>query len=177
MASLVPDPRRHPTRLEPPGRDEGIRQVVCASATTPLRTLSGTLIVEILNVESVIDVPLTITRLQRLASWPDSGSARWTIIDFVCPESHTDRLAEQLATSMMPGGYYADFATDSVKYVVFPNRTFRYRRDDEEARAAAQAHARRAGVPEARLQWPRARGMQRVRRAREQAKLRYSSSI
>jgi hypothetical protein len=39
-------------------------------------------------------------------------------------------------------------------FVVFSGRIFRYRRGDQTARTAVEAHARSVGVPESELDWP-----------------------
>jgi hypothetical protein len=37
--------------------------------------------------------------------------------------------------------------------VIFPERVFRYRRGDQDARAAAQQHGRTLAIPEPQLDW------------------------
>jgi len=103
-----------------------------------------------------MDVPLTLRRLSRLpiTAPADGQPATWTLIDYTCPDEHIDAFAGQLAGALAEGPWYADFSTDTTKYVVFAGRVFRYPRHDQPGRAAALAHARAADVPEAQLDWP-----------------------
>jgi hypothetical protein len=118
--------------------------------------VTGTLVAESLAVGTVIDVPLTLRRLQRITAFNAGGDqpGHWTLIDFACGEEDADRFAEQLAAALAPGRWYADYATDTTKYVVFSGRVFTYPRRDKDGRAAAVAYARGVGVPEAQLDWP-----------------------
>jgi hypothetical protein len=75
-------------------------------------------------------------------------------MDFTCGDEDADRLAAELADGLAAGKWYADYSTDTVKYVVFALRIFRFLRADDRGRSEAIAHARSVGVPEAQLDWP-----------------------
>jgi hypothetical protein len=45
-------------------------------------------------------------------------------------------------------GWYANFQSADVAFVVFRGKVFRYPRGDPDGRASAQAHGRALGVPE-----------------------------
>jgi hypothetical protein len=115
----------------------------------------GTLVAESLAVNAMIDVPLTLRRIQRISAWTaeDGQPTQWTLIDFTCDDDDADRFARQLAAAMMPGKWYTDYATDTTKWVVFAGKIYRYPRTDATTRAEAVAYARRVGVPEAQLDW------------------------
>jgi hypothetical protein len=115
----------------------------------------GTLVMESLAVGAEIDVPMTLRRMHRISAWSAVGDQppQWTLIDFVCPDDAADELARQLAKSLAPGRWYADYATDTVKWVIFADKVFRYSRTDVAARNEALAYARQVGVPEAQLDW------------------------
>lgn len=118
--------------------------------------VTGMLIAESLGVNAVVDVPLTVQRLERITahSVSDDQPALWTLIDFTCADEDADRLAGQLAAALAPGNWYADYATDTTRYVVFAGKIFAYPRGDQAGRAAAVAYARSVGVPPAQLDWP-----------------------
>nr|WP_231929246.1 hypothetical protein [Micromonospora inositola] len=64
------------------------------------------------------------------------------------------QLAQQLAASLRPGRWYADYATGSIRWVVFAGRIFKYPRADRDGYAEAAEAARSVGVPQAQLDWP-----------------------
>jgi len=109
-----------------------------------------------LGVDAVVDVPVTVQRVQRITarSVTDDQRALWTLIDFTCPDEDADRLAEQLAAASAPGSWYADYGTDTTRYVVFAGKVFAFPGADQAGRAAAVASARGVGVPSAQLDWP-----------------------
>lgn len=62
-------------------------------------------------------------------------------------------LADQFAQALDRPGWYVDFHTEDQKYVVFPDKTFVYRRGDARGRAEAVAYARSQGVPHDQCDW------------------------
>ena len=118
----------------------------------------GTLIAESLRGGALIQtVSLTATRIRRANLGDvDAGQPRtWTCIEFEVADEAAERLATELEGSLQEaGGWYCDFRSDRETFVVFANRTFRYLRGDESARAAAVEYGRSVGVPEAQLDWP-----------------------
>jgi hypothetical protein len=120
--------------------------------------LRGTLIAESLTVGAVLDgVALTVSKIWR-ADVGDvaAGQPRtWTFVEFEAANEDAEALAGELEGALRgSGGWYCDFRTAEETFVVFSGRTFRYRRGDEVARAAAAEYARSVGVPAAQLDWP-----------------------
>ncbi|WP_127358291.1 hypothetical protein [Actinacidiphila soli] len=98
-----------------------------------------------------------ITRLNLSAGAVSGQPQIWTVIDFEA-EDHdghdVDGLAEELAACLSAeGGWYADFATDDERVVVFAGKVFRFPRGDEAGRAEAVAYGRSVGVPDHQLDW------------------------
>ncbi|MFK4086542.1 hypothetical protein ACI2LF_20705 [Kribbella sp. NPDC020789] len=116
----------------------------------------GILIVESLKVGATLaELPLTVHKLTRQAvtnASPDQPPV-WTLLEFEVDDHHATALAEALAETLDQPGWYADFHNDHENFVVFPHRTFRYPRDDQSARAEAQAHGRSLAIPEPQLDW------------------------
>jgi hypothetical protein len=119
---------------------------------------SGALIAESLSKNNPLDgMELLVHKISRA----DAGDVRagqpltWTFIEFEVRDQVVPRLAEALSQSLdSSGGWYCDFRTDDETFVVFARRVFRYPRGEAEGRAAAEAYARSAGVPDAQLDWP-----------------------
>jgi len=117
----------------------------------------GTLIAESLRPGALIELGLTLRRLQRVTV-SDSAAGQppvWTLIDFTCPDDLAGGFAEQLAAAMDSGPWYADYSTDETKYVVFAGKVIAYPQGDAEGYKQAVEHARAIGVPEAQLDWQR----------------------
>ncbi|MEV0453797.1 hypothetical protein [Catellatospora methionotrophica] len=116
----------------------------------------GTLIAESLAADAVLDVPLTLRRLQRIViADPAAGQpSHWTLIDFTCAEDDVDRFADQLAVGLAPGPWYADFGVPGRRHVVFAGRRFVINNGDRDQREQVVAYAQSVGVPSAQLDWP-----------------------
>ena len=118
---------------------------------------TGTLLAESLRTDGVLDgVPLTVRRIWRHdAGDPAAGQPlTWTFIEFEVAAPSVGLLAERLGAALAPGPWYCDLHDDDETVVVFAGRVFRYARGDRGGRAAAEAHARAVGVPEAQIDWP-----------------------
>ena len=120
-------------------------------------SFTGTLLAESLRPDGDLDgVPLTVRRIWRR----DAGDAAagqpvtWTFIEFEVAAAAVGPLAERLGAALAPGPWYCDLHDGHETLVVFAGRVFRYARGDRRGRAAAEAHARAAGVPEAQIDWP-----------------------
>ena len=97
-------------------------------------------------------------RVVRLARYQVPGAAEyqpavWSMIEFEAPDDTSAPLGTALAESLVEPGWYANWHSDQEATVVFSGKVFRYRRGDQEGRAAAKAHGRTVGVPEAQLDW------------------------
>ena len=121
-------------------------------------TINGTLIAESMRVgASLENLPMRVVKISR----EDAGDviagqpSRWTFIAFEIPDEHADALAAALGDALSEkGGWYCDFRSADETFVVFAERSFRYRRGDAAARADAEEFGRSVGVPEAQLDWP-----------------------
>jgi hypothetical protein len=121
----------------------------------------GVLIAESLRLGATLDVPLTVARIERVDPGELSDAQReagvperWTLLHFDVADEHLGNLAPALAAALDDVGWYADFRTDEETWVVYAGCVFRYPRGDANGRAAAIAHGRSRGVPEAQLDWP-----------------------
>lgn len=118
--------------------------------------IRGAIICESLLPGSALDEPgLHVTRLSRYDVTPvaDYQPTTWTLLEFEAPETADEPLAEALAGALAAPGWYANWNSDTHATVIFPGRVFRYARGDAAGREAAQAHGRRARVPEPQLDW------------------------
>lgn len=118
--------------------------------------LAGVLITESLRHDVTLE-RLNL-RVDKIARWrnPDPAPGQpdtWTIVDFTSDRSDPTRLADQFAQALASPGWYVDFHTKDQKFVVFPDKTFVYRRDDDQSRAEAVAYARSVGVPDDQCDW------------------------
>ncbi len=116
----------------------------------------GTLIVESLQTGSTLDgLDLIVRKIARYAPGgiTEDQPAIWTSIDFEVADDDAETLARTLAAALGEPGWYANFQSADVAYVVFHDKVFRYPRGDPDGRAAAQAHGRVLGVPEPQLDW------------------------
>jgi hypothetical protein len=119
-------------------------------------TVIGTLIAESLAPQAVLDIPLTLRRLQRIViSNPAPGQPpNWTLIDFACSDDQVDRLGDQLEAALAAGPWYADYAVADARHIVFAGRKFVVRRGDREQNDQVRAYAESVGVPSVQLDWP-----------------------
>lgn len=82
-------------------------------------------------------------RILRLARFEVPGAVEyqpstWTMVEFEAPDAVSEPLAKTLADSLVAPGWCADWKTDQEITIVFPGKVLRYRRGDDEGRAAAQ---------------------------------------
>ena len=123
---------------------------------------TGTIIAESIRMGATLDAaPLTVRAIERVAptniaqGQRDAGiPPEWTLLHFDVADADAGSLAEALAAVLGDVGWYADFHTEQETFVVFTGRVFRYRTEDADGRAAAEAYAREHGVPDAQIDWP-----------------------
>jgi hypothetical protein len=116
----------------------------------------GTLITESLRTGCTLDeLDLTVRKIARYAPGviTEDQPEIWTSIDFEVADDDADALAGALAAALDEPGWYANFQSPDVAFVVFRGKIFRYPRGDADGRASAQAHGRTRGVPEPQLDW------------------------
>jgi hypothetical protein len=121
-------------------------------------SVSGTVIAEsLLKSRPLEDVALQVHKVSRgdVGDVSVGQPLTWTFIEFTVEDQVVGDLVGALSRSLDPtGGWYCDFRTAEETFVVFAGRAFRYTRGDVQGRAAAEAHGRSVGVPEAQLDWP-----------------------
>jgi hypothetical protein len=120
---------------------------------------AGTFIAESLMLNVPLErLPLEVRKITRIGPLDNVSDAQpkvWTFIEFSVPDDQAPELASALALVLDATlGWYCDFRTEHETFVVFADRVFRYPRGDPRGRAAAAAHARTVGVPEAQIDWP-----------------------
>jgi hypothetical protein len=102
-------------------------------------------------------LPLEVRKITRIGPLDNVSGAQpkiWTFIEFSVLDDQAPTLADELAAVLdEEPGWYCDFRTEHETFVVFGGRIFRYARGDPSGRAAAAAHARTVGVPEAQIDW------------------------
>jgi hypothetical protein len=116
----------------------------------------GAILLESLRVgTSLSGFQLITHQLSRVAMEGTSADQPkvWSLLEFAVEDERAADLADALAEILDQPGWYADFHNDEEIFVVFPGRVFRYRRGDQEARAAAQEHGRTLAIPEQQLDW------------------------
>ena len=117
----------------------------------------GVLITESLRAGSKLaGFPLTLVSLERqeFAAQDEGGEAQVrSILEFEVPDAQAQGLADALVEAVDSPGWYVDFRTDEMVYLVFPGKVFAYQPGDTAGRAEAVAYARSVGVCEADLDW------------------------
>ncbi len=113
----------------------------------------GLLLKESLQDERV----LTMVRIVKIESWPiqepaDFQPPVWTAVFFEGDTSQVDAFAQALSSALKPR-WYADFSTETDRYIVFPGRIFTYPKGDAARRAEAQQYGLSLGIPERQLDW------------------------
>jgi hypothetical protein len=119
--------------------------------------VKGTLITESLRVGTSLRPirGLVVTEIRRYAvnDVPECQAPVWTALEFEGDDGSAEELATSLASSLDEPGWYANFSTSEETFVVYPKRTFRYPRLDQQGREGAQAYGRALGVPEPQFDW------------------------
>jgi hypothetical protein len=119
--------------------------------------IRGTLIAESIRPGSGLKgIRLTVTEISRgVATHASPDQPRiWTGIEFESTEDPM-RLADALGAMLddKPFVWYCNFTAGDEVFVVYPNRSFRYRRGDALLRREAQEYGRSRGVPPSQLDW------------------------
>ena len=122
---------------------------------------TGTLIAESLRAGARLELPLTLTAVERVDAGERSPAqlragvpAVWTLLRLELPDADAGALAARLAELLGEVGWYADLRTADETFVVFAGRVIRYPLGDGDGRREAEVHGRAVGVPDAQLDWP-----------------------
>lgn len=118
--------------------------------------LEGSLIAESLRPGTQLVIEgLSVTKIAR-AGVADTAPGQppvWTGIWFRAPAGTAAVLTRQLEAALAQPGWYADFRIGEDITVVFPGRSFRYRRGDKAAEQEARTHAASLDIPHNQLDW------------------------
>ena len=108
--------------------------------------------------ESLIQLDI-LNRLQVTGSetWniqnpADYQPSVWTAVRFETDDRQADHLAEELSRFLKPR-WFIDASTDSLVYVIFPGKVFKYPKGDQEQREVARQYGLRLEIPERQLDW------------------------
>lgn len=116
--------------------------------------LKGLLLKESLTDVRILDMlHITQTETWNAENAAPGQEAVWTAISFEVDDDQADALAESLSRVLKPTRWYINGATDSLIYVIFPKKVFKYGKGDKDQRAAAQEYGRLCDVPEDQLDW------------------------
>jgi hypothetical protein len=119
--------------------------------------IDGTLITESLRTGTSLEgLALTVRKISRYRAQGTTPAQPgiWTVLDFEADEAAADGLARAFADVLEDGpGWYVNFQSPTVSFVVFPGKVFRYPRGDAAGRAGAQAYGRGLAIPEPQLDW------------------------
>jgi hypothetical protein len=119
--------------------------------------IDGTLITESLRAGTSLEgLALTVRKISRYRAQGTTPAQPgiWTVLDFEADEAAADGLARAFADVLDDGpGWYVNFQSPTVSFVVFPGKIFRYPRGDAAGRAGAQAYGRGLAIPEPQLDW------------------------
>jgi hypothetical protein len=119
--------------------------------------IRGYLIAESIKPGSSLEgIPMTLTKIvrRRQKNASTDQPSIWTTIDFETAAS-AEHLADALAAVLddAPSVWYSDFTSGEERFVVYPKRVFRYRRDDALGRREAWSYGQSLGVPPSQLDW------------------------
>jgi hypothetical protein len=118
--------------------------------------IRGTILAESLKPGTTLDARgMRVVRMSRyeISSAAPYQPSIWTAIEFEAPEENAAARADDFAAVLLAPGWYVNWSSADEVTVVFPDRIFRYRPGDTQARHTAQEHGRRCGVPEPQLDW------------------------
>jgi hypothetical protein len=98
---------------------------------------------------------LTITRTE---TWQVGNAAEyqpsvWTAVSFEVDEGQAESIAEEISRSLKAQGWYVNASTETLVYVIFPGKVFKYVKGDGAQREAARSYGRLLNIPESQLDW------------------------
>jgi hypothetical protein len=119
---------------------------------------TGILIAESLQDDARLQGSWQLTRIERVTAADLSEEQRaaglssaWTSLHIELTDARAQALAQALADALLRPGWHAEFNAETETFTVFAGRVFRYRSDDDRARAQAHAYGIAHGVPEQQL--------------------------
>jgi hypothetical protein len=112
----------------------------------------GTIIVESLISDSVLNfVEIKARETAELADPLTDQPKQVTIITFEIGDDMASAVVEEISRNLKSGHWYADVAYEFDKYVIFPNKIFRFAPKETEKRQKAFDYAKSLGIPESQI--------------------------
>lgn len=100
-----------------------------------------------------VDELLSVTATQEEHTENSIGESQlWTLVYFNFNQEDADSLSGRFSLELKPG-FYVDFHTDEVVYIIFSGRSFKYNKGDIQARKEIIRYGLLQGVPQNQLDW------------------------
>ncbi len=113
---------------------------------------TGTIIVESLISDSVLNfVEIKTRETAELADALADQPKQVTIITFEIGDDLASAVVEEISKNLRSGHWYADVAYEFDKYVIFPNKVFRFTPKETEKKQKAVEYAKSLGIPESQI--------------------------
>lgn len=114
----------------------------------------GLVLKESLENASVLDqITITKTEVWHPKNAAPHQSKTWTATSFEIEEEKADNLAEKFSQVLKPKGWYISMSTNIWRWIIFPNKVFKYKKGDAKSREDAMKFGRGVDIPEAQLDW------------------------
>ena len=115
--------------------------------------LKGLLLKEsLIQLDILSALKITSTETWNIQNPAPGQPALWTAIRFETEDSQADLMAEELSRFLKPQ-WFIDASTDSLVYVIFHGKVFRYPKGDKEQRELARQYGLTLDIPERQLDW------------------------
>lgn len=112
----------------------------------------GTIIVESLISDSVLNfVEIKARETADLADPLADQPKQVTIVTFEIGDDMASAVVEEVSKNLKSGHWYGDVAHEFDKFVVFPNKVFRFTPKEVEKRQKAIDYAKSLGIPESQI--------------------------
>lgn len=115
---------------------------------------SGLLLKEGLKDETVLKyLMVTKTEIWNAENAEGDQPKQWTAIYFEVTKKKVNEAAEQLSRALKPKGWYLNIFGENIIFVVFPNKVFRYKKENISEKIRAIEYGKTIGIPENQLDW------------------------
>jgi len=112
----------------------------------------GTIILDSLISDSVLNfVEIKARETAELADALADQSKQVTIVTFEIGDDMVSAVAEEISKNLKSGHWYADISHEFDKFVIFPNKIFRFTPKEIEKRQKAVDYAKSLHIPESQI--------------------------